>query len=123
MNDEEEDVSVGWRREQIAVLAESIFVKLTTPGPTFTAIEIEEAFAKAELFFAEADRRESKNFEVIPKKRKYWRSDPVDTFEEATKHPKNPKWALFEDGDGIEHYRIAAPGLDIKWLRRTECEE
>lgn len=60
---------------------------------------------------------------LTPKKRKYWRLDPVATFEEATGMGYED-FRLAINGGHIDGFGRGAIGLTgLVWLKLTGCEE
>lgn len=57
---------------------------------------------------------------LTPKKREYWRLDPVATFEEATPGTHHSYHLAIMDGE-VSSYLVGQTG--VQWLKLTECEE
>lgn len=60
---------------------------------------------------------------LTPKKRRYRKLYPVDTFEEATKSRGNPKYALAVCDQDEVWLTANSQDPDTQWMRRTEHEE
>lgn len=76
--------------------------------------------------YAACDYNHSYQIVLTPKKKMFWRLDPVATFEEATKSRQLLHvmgLAMDHGTDGATYWASDTCTDDVQWLRRTEHED